>query len=153
MRIDPLSESERSERMSRVRGKGNRSTEGLVEAALVAAGIGGWIKHPNDVPGRPDFYFPEIQLAVFVDGCFWHACPKCQRRMPTTRAEFWRKKIDGNRRRDQRIRRQLWSQGYHVMRIWEHDLKRDAWLKRLRSMLRKLAAPGGAERPMSDRSS
>ena len=135
---DPLSPAERSERMARVRGRGNRSTEGRVEAALNAEGITGWEKHPRGVPGRPDFYFPAQRLALFVDGCFWHACPTCDRRVPVNRREFWREKIEGNRRRDARKRRQLWAQGYHVTRVWEHDVKHSARLNRLRAMLRRI---------------
>lgn len=136
--MDPLTRTERSARMAKVRNRGNMSTEGRVEERLVAEGITGWEKHPEDVPGKPDFYFRYDRLAVFVDGCFWHACPKCARRTPTTRADFWRVKIDENRRRDNRTRRHLREQGYHVMRIWEHDIKRGPWLRRLQSMLRRL---------------
>ena len=143
---DPLTPAERSERMARVRGRGNRSTEGRVEAVLIAEGITGWEKHPCDVPGRPDFYFPAQRLALFVDGCFWHACPTCDRRVPVNRREFWREKIEGNRRRDARKRRQLWAQGYHVMRVWEHDLRRGLWLNRLRAMLRRIERSGAADR-------
>lgn len=135
--VDPLSAAERSERMARVRGIGNRSTEGKVEAKLLTAAIAGWEKHPRDVPGKPDFYFPHHRLAVFVDGCFWHACPVCNRRTPTARGDFWRAKIDENRRRDNRKRRQLRQAGYHVMRVWEHELRSDKWLGRLRGMLRR----------------
>jgi DNA mismatch endonuclease (patch repair protein) len=137
-RVDPLSEIERSERMSRVRSSGNKSTEGRVEEALLAAGITGWEKHPKTVPGKPDFYFPAQRLAVFVDGCFWHACPRCARRTPTNRAAFWSEKIDQNRRRDNRKRRQLRKEGYHVMRIWEHEVKDKQWETRLKSMLKRI---------------
>ncbi len=138
--VDPLTPAERSARMARVHGSGNRSTEGRAEAALVAASIGGWEKHAkiSTSRSRPDFYFPEHRLAVFVDGCFWHACPVCARNWPTNRAEFWRAKIEGNRRRDSRVRRQLRREGYHVMRVWEHELRRDVWLKRLRTMIRRI---------------
>ena len=137
MTIDPLSTAERSARMAKVRGTGNKSTEGLVEAALIENGIVGWEKHPKGVVGKPDFYFPTWRLAVFVDGCFWHACPICNRNAPTARGEFWRNKIDENRRRDNRQRRLLRRQGYHVMRVWEHQLRTDVWLKRLEAMLRR----------------
>lgn len=122
--------------MSKVRSTGNKSTEVYVEAALVRVGFIGWEKHPRDIIGRPDFFFRGQSLAVFVDGCFWHACPVCKRNMPSHRSDFWRSKIDTNRRRDNRQRRLLRQQGYHVMRIWEHDLKTDAWLTRLQAMLR-----------------
>jgi DNA mismatch endonuclease (patch repair protein) len=137
-RVDPLNQDERSERMSRVRRAGNKSTEGRVEAALLAAGIGGWEKHPKEILGKPDFYFPHLRLVVFVDGCFWHACPVCARRNPTHRAAFWRDKIDGNRRRDNRQRRQLRRDGYHVMRVWEHEVAKGEWMGRLRATIRRI---------------
>ncbi len=136
-RVDPLSETERSARMAKVRGSGNKSTEGRLEAALLREGIEGWEKHPKGVLGKPDFFFPRHRLAVFVDGCFWHGCPNCARRTPTARADFWREKIEGNRRRDERQRRRLRRQGYHVMRVWEHSLRTDAWLNRLRLLIRR----------------
>lgn len=138
---DPMTKAERSAQMSKVRGKGNKSTEGKVETALIEAEITGWEKHPKDILGTPDFYFRDYKLAVFVDGCFWHGCPVCNRRIPVTREEFWRKKIETNRLNDNRVKRKLRSQGYHVIRIWEHDLKKakkGLWLKRLRAMLRRL---------------
>jgi DNA mismatch endonuclease (patch repair protein) len=108
--------------MAKVRGKGNRSTEVRVEAALIEENIEGWEKHPKGVLGKPDFFFPELKLAVFVDGCFWHVCPRCNRNVPTSRREFWENKLDENRRRDNRTHRKLRQMGYHVMRVWEHDL-------------------------------
>lgn len=137
---DPLSKRERSALMSKVRSKGNRSTERRVENALVEAGMKDWIQQPEGIEGSPDFYFPKQLLLLFVDGCFWHACPRCARNIPKTRSEFWAEKIDGNRRRDNRIRRKLRYQGYHVMRVWEHDLKSQTWLKRLQAMLRRIDA-------------
>ena len=133
---DRLTPQERSRHMAGVKSTGNRSTEGAVESVLLERGIVGWIKHPADVDGRPDFCFPERRLAVFVDGCFWHACPRCARNTPTTRQEFWANKIDATRRRDNRIRRRLRADGYRVMRIWEHAVRSGTWLARLESMLR-----------------
>ena len=133
---DRISKENRSALMAKVRSAGNRSTEGKVETALKEARIKGWRKHPKDIPGSPDFYFPKAKLAVFVDGCFWHACPQCGR-LPSSNFEYWIPKIDSNRRRDNRIRRHLRALGFHVMRIWEHDLKRASWLGRLERMLTK----------------
>jgi|SRR5579875_498132 len=141
---DPLTPQQRSERMSRVHSTGSRSTEGRVEAALIANGIEGWVKQAKVGHAKPDFYFPAQRLAVFVDGCFWHACPVCSRRMPTARRDFWSNKIDQNRRRDNRQHRQLRREGYHVLRIWEHELKSDRWVKRLLAMLRRLDASRAA---------
>lgn len=136
---DTLTAAERSVLMAKVRGTGNRSTEGLVEAVLVAEKIRGWKKHPDHVPGKPDFYFPRYRLAVFVDGCFWHACPRCGR-IPKSNTQFWTTKIEQNRCRDNRVRRQLRKLGYHAMRIWEHEVAGDRWLPRLRRTIMVLRA-------------
>lgn len=135
---DKLSTVARSALMAKVRATGNRSTEGRVEAALSEAGITGWEKHPP-LLGKPDFYFPGTRLVMFVDGCYWHGCPH-HVRFPQAQADYWRDKIDRNRRRDNRLRRRLRQQGYHVMRVWEHDLKQDIWIKRLRAFLRTIEA-------------
>src|SRR5258708_17167883 len=124
---DPLSKRQRSALMAKVRHKGNRSTEMLVQATLRANRITGWRKHPRNMPGTPDFYFPKAKLAVFVDGCFWHACPKCGR-IPKTRTEFWLQKITSNRRRDDRTRRVLRRAGFATIRLWEHELRTTRWL-------------------------
>ena len=140
-RPDPLSPSQRSALMSKVRNCGNLSTEVAVEAALASVNIRGWTKHPPGVTGRPDFFFPRYKLAVFVDGCFWHACPSCARNLPTRRRRFWESKIDGNRRRDNRVRKALRQRGFAVMRIWEHSVGDSlAWLRRLTAIIRRRRA-------------
>lgn len=134
-RVDSLTASQRSARMSRVRSTGNRSTEVVVETLLRAQKITGWRKHPPDIPGRPDFYFPKERLAIFVDGCFWHSCPQCSRRLPRARRQFWKTKLLSNRRRDNRLRRLLVRQGFKTMRVWEHEVGKARWLARLRRRL------------------
>ncbi len=135
-RADPLSTKQRSSLMSRVRSRGNRSTEVAVEEVLRTHRIRGWVKHPHDVLGRPDFYFPKDMLAIFVDGCFWHRCRRCARSVPSNRHLFWLNKIAQNVRRDERIRRTLRRRGYSVMRIWEHSIPHQrTWLARMRRML------------------
>ena len=126
---------ERSILMGKVKSKGNRSTEVKVARTLEKLGIEGWIQHPTTIIGHPDFYFPEVPLALFVDGCFWHACPQCAR-LPKTRLEFWKPKLEGNRSRDLANNRALRRRGYRVMRVWEHALRDDKWVGRLHRMLR-----------------
>jgi DNA mismatch endonuclease Vsr len=70
---------------------------------------------------RPDFVFPKPKVAVFVDGCFFHGCPK-HATWPKNNAAFWRAKIEGNRARDRRQTRLLRAAGWRVIRIWEHAL-------------------------------
>lgn len=121
--------------MGKVRSKGNVSTEWRVEVALLGAGILGWSKHPRGIAGKPDFYFAESRIAVFVDGCFWHACPKCRRRIPRTRQTFWTRKLEENRLRDTRTRRALRKDGIRYLRIWEHEVSQTSWLRRLRAVV------------------
>ena len=71
---------------------------------------------------RPDFVFLRPKLAVFVDGCFWHGCPK-HGTQPKGNAKYWRKKISNNQIRDRTVVRTLRKSGWQVLRIWEHDLR------------------------------
>lgn len=87
--------------------------------------------------GRPDFV-KETRgkpLAIFVDSCFWHGCPK-HARIPRSRVSYWRSKIEGNRDRDCSVSRRLRRDGYSVLRVWEHELARPISLSlRLRAAL------------------
>lgn len=115
----------RSRIMSAIRGKSNKSTELKLRMRMVRAKIGGFVLHSPLVPGRPDFYFPRKRVAVFVDGCFWHGCPKCGH-VPKTNRPFWAAKIERNRARDIRNGSQLRTIGVKVLRVWEHEIKCDA---------------------------
>lgn len=110
----------RSAVMSLVKGRGNRSTELVLARIFRANSIKGWRRHLS-LPGKPDFCFPKLKVAVFVDGCFWHGCPRCYRR-PKSNTEFWDRKISGNRARDRRVARELATMGWRVVRIPEHLL-------------------------------
>jgi DNA mismatch endonuclease (patch repair protein) len=69
---------------------------------------------------RADIVFPRAQVAVFVDGCFWHGCPE-HGSWPKQNASWWRAKIEANKRRDADTTAALEERGWHVVRIWEHD--------------------------------
>jgi len=109
--------------MASIRHRGNRTTERAFAGLLRARHVSGWALHRRDIVGRPDFYFADSQIAVFIDGCFWHGCPKCFQ-APRQNARFWAKKIGLNRKRDQRVTRFLRRQGVKVIRLWEHDLEK-----------------------------
>ena len=132
--VDSLSPEQRSRQMAKVKSTSNKSTEGKVAGVLTEKGISGWVSHPNNIPGRPDFYFPIQHLAIFVDGCFWHGCKKCGR-IPKSRVAFWVDKISSNRKRDIRVRRSLREANYKVITIWEHSLKQADWVRRVRAAL------------------
>jgi DNA mismatch endonuclease (patch repair protein) len=110
--------------MSRIRSRNNKDTELLFASLLRKHHISGWRRHLPLV-GRPDFTFRRERVAVFIDGCFWHCCPKCGN-MPANNAAFWKSKLHGNKLRDQRVNRLLRADGWHVLRIWEHDLRKSA---------------------------
>ena len=70
---------------------------------------------------KPDFVFSKPKLAIFVDGCFWHGCPRHATKPKNNRA-FWRKKFAANKSRDALVNRSLRLAGWRVLRIWECDL-------------------------------
>ncbi len=107
--------------MAAVRSRDNKTTERRLRSALVRAGISGWKLRPPGVLGSPDIGFPKRRLAIFVDGCFWHGCPRCGH-YPTTNRPFWRAKVERNRWRDRRNTRNLRAAGWRVLRVWEHLL-------------------------------
>ena len=74
----------------------------------------------KSLPGSPDLVIPDLSLAIFVNGCFWHGCPRCYTAPKHNRA-WWNKKIANNRRRDRRVTRRLRSLNYSVVHLWEHD--------------------------------
>ncbi len=115
---------QRSRAMAAVRGKGNATTEKRLRYALVRTGIGGWRLNAKDVLGKPDFFFSEAELAVFVDGCFWHGCPSCGH-IPSKNKCFWKAKIERNSQRDHKITETLETKGFRVLRFWEHELRDD----------------------------
>ncbi len=74
----------------------------------------------TDLPGRPDLVLPVRRVAIFVNGCFWHGCPK-HFVVPKNNRGWWIEKIDGNRRRDRRKATHLRRLGWLVVTVWEHE--------------------------------
>jgi DNA mismatch endonuclease (patch repair protein) len=110
--------------------KANRATETSPEVALRRAlrrtGLPGYRKNWRGVPGRPDIAYPGRRVAVFVHGCFWHRCPRCDLPLPRTNADFWRRKFERNRERDRRKVRRLEDTGWRVFVFWECEVNEDA---------------------------
>jgi DNA mismatch endonuclease (patch repair protein) len=131
---DKLTRTERSLVMAAVRGRGNRSTELRLRDLFRKLRITGW-RRGYPLPGHPDFVFPKLRMVVFVDGCFWHGCPKHGRR-PKSRCEYWNAKIDTNISRDRSVTSRLRLKGWRVIRIWEHELRPTAELRLSRRLLR-----------------
>jgi len=106
--------------------QGNRSTntspEVRLRSALHRSGLRFFI-HQRPCPEvrcRVDVVFPRSRVAVFVDGCFWHSCPT-HGNQPRVNSEWWRAKLERNRRRDERNDAELAEAGWRVVRIWEHE--------------------------------
>lgn len=120
---DVFSKKKRSQVMAAIRSIGNKDTELRLAKFFRQHGITGWRRH-QPLIGKPDFIFRRQKLAVFVDGCFWHGCPKhC--RTPAAKKGYWKNKIEGNKKRDLNVARLLRRQGWRVVRLWEHDLQKE----------------------------
>src|ERR1700758_4810722 len=119
---DVFSKAKRSDVMSRIRGHGNKNTEIALIKIFRRYKIIGWRRNQK-IFGKPDFVFPKIQLAVFVDGCFWHGCPK-HGTQPASNRAFWKAKLSRNKHRDRSVTRALKQCGWRVLRIWQHEFSR-----------------------------
>src|SRR4051812_26150579 len=120
---DIFTPAKRSAVMAAIRGRGNKDTELRLMALFREYRITGW-RRAALIFGKPDFVFRRERVAVFVDGCFWHGCPKPKHApLPKSRAEWWAAKLDRNKQRDRLVTKTLRSEGWKVVRIWECDLK------------------------------
>jgi len=118
---DIFTKKKRSQVMSRIRSRGNKETELKLASILRAHGIVGWRRH-QPLPGCPDFIFRRERLVIFVDGCFWHGCPKHGRK-PKSNQAYWLPKLKRNVARDRFYTRALRKSGWRVVRLWSHDLR------------------------------
>ena len=135
---DIFSKAKRSEVMSQIRGSGNKNTELRLIALFRKHRIIGW-RRSVAIFGKPDFIFRRGRVAVFVDGCFWHGCPKPKHSSyPKTRADWWAAKLGRNKDRDRLVTRTLRKQGWKVVRIWECDLAPKQWPRVVRRLARTL---------------
>jgi DNA mismatch endonuclease (patch repair protein) len=122
--------------MSQIRSRGNAATELRLIQIFNRYRVTGWRRNWK-VFGKPDFVFPSSRIAIFVDGEFWHGHPKLGK-IPQSNSAFWRKKIERNRLRDQLVNRTLSANGWIVVRIWQHELRRDTLPRRLKRMIHQL---------------
>lgn len=145
---DVFTKAKRSEVISRIRSHGNKDTEVRLMKLMRNESIAGWRRQlPLSIRNaglkvRPDFVFRRERVAVFVDGCFWHGCPRHATRPKQNRA-FWDAKIARNQTRDRLVTRELRKAGWTVLRIWECALtvkRSPATISRLRRALDKTCA-------------
>ena len=119
---DVFNKEKRSQIMSAVHSKQNKSTEIKLIKIFKENGIIGWQRNYK-VKGHPDFVFPDKKIAIFVDGCFWHG-HDCRNTRPADNAEYWQKKRERNMRHDKEITALFEKRGWTVIRIWECELKK-----------------------------
>jgi len=116
--VDPQT---RSRMMSGIRGK-NTKPELMIRKGLHVCGFR-FRLHARNIPGKPDLVLPRYRAAIMVHGCFWHVHDCHLFKMPSTRTEFWKAKLEGNRQRDARVREQQLEAGWRRLVIWECALK------------------------------
>jgi len=110
--------------MSAVRGRGNATTELALIKLFRTEGLSGWRRN-NKISGtRPDFVFYRQQVVIFVDGCFWHRC-RWHGEIPSSNKKFWLEKLSRNKARDIYDNKKLRIMGWKVIRIWEHEIKKN----------------------------
>ena len=115
---DVFSRKKRSWIMSRIRSK-NTSIDRKMRDML--SGMNVRFEMYPDLFGRPDFQVGK-RVLVFCDGDFWHGYRYAEKKRPAKK--YWREKIEGNMRRDRKVSRRLRRDGWSVLRIWEHDIKK-----------------------------
>lgn len=137
--MDVLTKSQRSYNMSQIRAK-NTKPEIKLRKALFQKGLRGYKIHYN-LHGKPDIVFTKYKIAVFIDGCFWHKCPKCFVK-PKTKKSYWLKKIENNKKRDKLVNEKLKNEGWLVLRFWEHQIEKeiDNVVKNIQLKLEKVNA-------------
>ncbi|MGU1284777.1 very short patch repair endonuclease [Pseudomonas aeruginosa] len=136
---DFLSPAERSDRMSRIRGK-DTQPELALRKILHKLGLR-YRLHGAALPGKPDLVFPRYRTVVFVHGCFWHRHAGCNiASTPKSNTPFWLEKFEKNIARDARVAAQLEAEGWRVLVVWECELasmaKTQATGKRLQTLIR-----------------
>lgn len=114
---DTFTKKQRSYIMSRVKGT-NTTPELMFRKLLHSTGLR-YRLHYN-LPGKPDVAIVSKKVAIFIDGCFWHKCPKCFR-PPKSNRDYWEAKIKGNLKRASAVNKKLKRAGWTVVRIWEHE--------------------------------
>ena len=114
---DVFSKAKRSQIMSNIKGK-DTSPELVMTRILKKLRLKVQ-RHSLALPGSPDIVLPKYKTIIFINGCFWHGHNNCPRaKLPKTNHSFWKAKVEGNMRRDNRQRKQLRREGWKVLTFW-----------------------------------
>jgi len=133
--VDTLTREERSKRMSLIK---NKDTKPEMVVRRLIHGMGYRYRlHDPKLPGKPDLVFPSRRKVIFVHGCFWHRHEGCHlARLPKSKLDFWYPKLEENKKRDAKQKRELSQLGWDCMIIWECELRNiDALTERIRAFL------------------
>lgn len=103
----------------------NTGPEQILRRSLRESGFPGYRLNWKKAVGKPDIAYPGKKVAIFVNGCFWHRCPKCNPPLPKNNADFWQQKFNKNVERDRRNTNELESSGWTVITVWECEIKKD----------------------------
>lgn len=130
---DIVSKENRSKIMSKIRSK---DTKLEIEFRKSVWKCGLRYRLHYKIAGKPDMVFPSKRVAVFIDSCFWHNCPKHCRK-PKSNIDYWNSKLKKNAKRDREVNLLLKKQGWKVLRLWEHEIYKnlDSCLKRVINFL------------------
>jgi DNA mismatch endonuclease, patch repair protein len=118
---DTFTKDQRSQIMRQVKSSRNKSTEIRLVQLFKNLSIKGWRRNYK-IFGKPDFIFPKVRIAIFIDGCFWHG-HNCRNTKPKDNQEYWTQKINRNIQRDKIVNEHLTNKGWTVVRLWECELK------------------------------
>jgi DNA mismatch endonuclease (patch repair protein) len=118
----------------------NTKPEEIVRKYLFSRGLR-YRKNDKRYPGQPDIVIPRYDTIVFVHGCFWHRHDGCPHfTMPKVRVEFWENKFKRNKQRDSQNIEKLKSFGWHVIVVWECELKPKVRNERLSTLYYEIVA-------------
>ena len=122
-RSPPPTNENVSKSMRSNKGKGTKP-ELTVRNMLRELGYPGYRLNWKNAPGHPDIAYPGRKVAIFINGCFWHRCPKCNLPMPKSHQDYWLLKFERNVQRDAEKNKALESMGWTVVTIWECEIKK-----------------------------
>lgn len=134
--MDVHDKKTRSYNMSKIKGK-NTKPEEVVRHYLFSRGFR-YRKNDKRLPGKPDIVLPKYKTVIFINGCFWHKHDCSYFVWPTTNAEFWKEKINGNVERDKKVYQDLETSGWHVLIVWECELKKKSFQSTMNSLERSI---------------
>lgn len=124
--------------------RANTKPELVLRTLLRTHGLTGY-RLQWKVPGHPDVCWPGKKVALFVNGCFWHRCPRCNLPMPKSNVAYWSEKFKRNVERDERVRAQLEQSGWTVHTVWECELAKKRVDATVEELFPTLAAELGKE--------